>query len=89
MLLKALHQLKTLESVTIEEFQATVYSKAQSAVKTIKAVYGVDFEPLKVDLAKELAAVLSGLGSWWTDEEFLKTEIGEFLKFIIHIPSKL
>lgn len=89
MLLKALHQLKTLESVTIEEFQTTVYSQSQSVIKTIKAVYGVDLEPLKVDLAKELAAVLKGLGSWWTDEEFLKTEIGEFLKFIIHIPSKL
>ena len=89
MLLKALHQLKILESVTKEEFQTAVYSQSQSVVKTIKAVYGVDLEPLKVYLAKELAAVLKGLGSWWTDEEFLETEIGEFLKFIIRIPSKL
>lgn len=89
MLLKALQQLKTLEGVTTEEFETKVYSQAKSVVKTIKGVYGVDLEPLKIDLAKELAAVLIGLGSWWTDEEFLKTEIGEFLKFIIHIPSKL
>lgn len=89
MLLKALQRLKILEGVTPEEFEAKVYSQEQSVVKTIKAVYGVDIEPLKVNLAKELAAVLICLGSWWADEEFLKTEIGEFLKFIIHIPSKL
>lgn len=89
MLLKALQQLKKLEGVTTEEFETKVYSQAKSVVKTIKAIYDIDLNPLKVNLAKELASVLKELGLWWTDEEFLKTEIGEFMKFIIHIPSKL
>lgn len=89
MLLTALHQLKKLEGVTIEEFQTTVYSQAKSVVKIIKDDYDLDLEPLKVELAKELAAVLENSGLWWNDEEFLKTEIGMFLKFIMLIPSKL
>ena len=89
MLLKALQQLKKLEGVTKEEFEMKVYSQAKSVVKTIRTVYGIDLDPLKVNLAKELASVLKESGLWWTDEEFLKTEIGELLKFIMHIPSKL
>jgi hypothetical protein len=45
--------------------------------------FGVDTEPLKVELATAVAELLNiSRHAWWQDDAFMDTELGRFLRFI-------
>jgi hypothetical protein len=85
LLLFSLQKLDCLIEITSEEFVKNVNSQDKSVVKIINESYGLDIEPLKIELAIMLARVLNKTTGWWSREEFMSTELGQFLRFIQNI----
>lgn len=85
LLLKALKNMGHLEEVDKEEF-ASKLNKSKSSCKIMEEEYGLDVEPLKIELADELGWLMSDRKFHWfqDDRKFLeKTELGRFLEFVI------
>lgn len=82
LLLFCLQKLDYLPDITEEEFVARVTSEDKSVVKIIKEVYDIDLDPIKVELATMVARVLNNSPGWWQNEDFMNTELGQFLRFI-------
>ncbi len=82
-LYRSIQSLGELSGVSEEEFAKVVRSEDKSVIKIIKQHYHLDLEPLKLPLATAIAHVLNNPRfCWWSDEDFMKTELGKFLHFI-------
>jgi hypothetical protein len=82
----ALRNLGELENVSREDFETLLATKDRSHIKTIREEYGLDLEPLKLLLADAVAGLLNKpLFGWWQNEEFMDSELGNFLKFIMDV----
>lgn len=58
-------------------------SEPQSVNRLLKTCYGIDLEPRKMELAATIAEVMNGSAfAWWQDDDFMSTELGQFLRFI-------
>ena len=85
LLLFCLKKLDYLADITEDEFVAKVTSEDKSVVKIIKEVYNFDLGTIKVELATMVARVLNSSPGWWQNEEFMSTELGQFLRFVQRI----
>ena len=86
LLLKALHDLGELLDIQLDEFRNKLSPHDRSVVKKIEDVWGLKLEPLKLDIATIIAESLNNpRWAWWQDEKFMKTELGQFIDFIIKI----
>lgn len=86
MLLQALHDLDEIPEVKIDDFINKLSLLDCSVVKQIKEVFEIDLNPLKIDIALLIAEKLNDPRSaWWQDEEFMQTELGEFIHFVQNI----
>lgn len=84
-LLKALNNLGHLEKIDNNEFEQII-DCSQSSCKLIKEKYGLDIDPLKIELADELGWMFNKSNfSWYGDESKVmeETELGRFLDFVI------
>ena len=72
-----------LEDVNIEQFQEVIMRSTGPVSAALKANYGLDLEPLKLEFATQVADVLNHRsGIWWNNENFIQMELGRFLRFI-------
>lgn len=81
--LKALHELGEIPGVGIDEFIKKASPLDRSVVKKVKEIFGVNCDPIKLDIASIVAGNLNDpRWGWWQDDEFMQTELGRFLGFI-------
>lgn len=86
MFLDALHQLGEIPEVGIDEFIQRVSPLDCSVVRKVQEIFGVNCEPIKLDIASVVAERLNDWNwAWWKDNEFMQTEIGQFLRFVQNI----
>jgi len=79
---RALRHLGELEGIDYAQFEKVVSSEDKSVVKLMLDSLGLNIESLKLPLADTVGDILNHPGFvWWKDEGFMKTELGEFLKF--------
>ncbi len=82
-LLHALQSLGELESVCAESFCKAIDSNKLPVGKFLLDVHGLDINPLKMELATATADLLNASrGRWSSDDVFIQTELGRFLRFI-------
>lgn len=83
LLLNALKALGELSEVEPEEFLEKIHSFDKSVVFLLQKHFQLDINPIKLELASTIAEYLNKpFWSWWKDEDFMKTELGQFLHFI-------
>ena len=83
LLLQALHDLDEIPEVKIDDFVNKLSPLNCSVGKKIKKVFGIDLNPLKIDIASLIAEKLNNPWSaWWQDEKFMQTELGKFIRFV-------
>jgi hypothetical protein len=81
----ALKKLGVLEGIDRDEFIARISTFEGSFSARALACFGIDFDPLKMDLAISVADVLNHT-FWWNNEDFVeRTELGRFLRFVQRI----
>jgi hypothetical protein len=80
-----------LNHVTLAEYISKVSSaplgRGQESIKHfISREYCIDINNSKILIGKSIARHYGNINSgWWQDENFIKTDFGRFLKFIISI----
>lgn len=85
-LYRALKRLGELEEVDYEDFEKVVSYKDRSVVKLLHEKYRVDIESLKLPLADAVGDILNHPRfAWWQKEDFMETELGQFLKFTMDV----
>jgi hypothetical protein len=82
LLLAALQQLGELVDESLDTFRTKAVGEGSVGAR-LKKAYGIELEPLKMELASQIADILNQRPSWWQDERFLETELGRFLKFVL------
>jgi hypothetical protein len=72
-----------LEAVASEEFARNVAAVPKPVGRCMNETYGLDLDPLKLELATQVADHLNHPDVvWWRDEQFLETDLGRFLQFV-------
>jgi hypothetical protein len=86
LLYQALKYLGELENIEFDDFKIAISSENKSVVKLLQGKYGIDINPLKLPLANAVGDILNyPLVAWWQQEDFMETELGKFLRFIMDI----
>uniref|UniRef100_A0A7C4XGR1 Uncharacterized protein n=1 Tax=candidate division WWE3 bacterium TaxID=2053526 RepID=A0A7C4XGR1_UNCKA len=77
-----LQHLGFLKDITLEDFSSSRPNHLPLGV-FLKEKFGIDLEVngLKIKIADSLATILTQ-ATWWSNEGFIKTELGRFLDFI-------
>jgi len=74
------------ESMSREIFIKAIQGDDLSIVTRLNDRLGIDIKPRKIELARMVARILNHPRfSWWQDDKFLSSELGEFLQFIMKI----
>jgi len=83
MFLSVLYDLELLEKENHSEYVSKIKESEDSTVKIIKSEFKIDLNPYKLELAEMIAEKINKkIWSWWQDEKFNKTELGQFLTFV-------
>ena len=81
--LKALHELGEIPEVGIREFIKKASPLDRSVVKKVKEIFGINCDPIKLDIASIVAERFNDpRWAWWQDDKFMRTEMGRFLSFV-------
>ena len=81
--LNALHELGEIPEVGIDEFIKKVPPLGCSVIRKVQEIFGINCEPIKLDIASIVAEKLNdSRWGWWQDEKFMQTEIGKFIRFV-------
>jgi hypothetical protein len=89
----ALIKNKVLEKVSLAEYinkvSSSPFGNDEESVKDfISREFGINIENYKIQLARSIAAYYSDVNTvWWKNDNFMKTDFGRFLQFIIKIPK--
>lgn len=76
------------ENVDYEDFKHKLLedTRETSILKKVNDIFEIDISDAKMNIANFLGEILSDpYFSWWMDDNFMKTEIGMFLEFIMRI----
>jgi len=85
-LYQALQSLGELDNVEFDDFNKVISSEDKSVIKLLEDKYDIDINSMKLPLASAVGDTLNyPLIAWWQDENFMKTELGKFLRFIMNI----
>ena len=91
-LYQALRTLGKLENVEYVDFEKIVTSENTSVVNLLNEKFHINIKRkrLKIRLAEAVGDILNRPHFppppvWWHNEEFMETELGKFLKFIMHV----
>lgn len=83
LLYKALQDMGELAGVDFGKFCCERSAYSGSVVQLLAAVYGINIDERKVELADRIACQLSNRDyAWWHDSDFMATELGRFLRFV-------
>jgi hypothetical protein len=81
----ALVDMGLLPQLSSNEFTERLGIFEGSVVNRLKDEFQIDLDPVKIDLATTIAAILNEV-IWWQDDHFMQeTELGKFLGFIQRI----
>jgi hypothetical protein len=81
---KALRLMGFLQDLTYSEFKVSISDCEWNTVQTIKDSYGINIDDAKIEFAESVADIISWDRdwTWWQDEDFLQSELGQFLEFL-------
>jgi len=82
---RALETCGVLKGIPYEEFRQLSDAHVGAVSALLASTFGVDIAGTKVGLADALAVALNAT-NWWSDKQFLDTELGQFLLFVRQIP---
>ena len=83
MFLSTLYELELLEKKKNSEYKSKIKESETSIVKEIKNSFDVDLNSYKLELAEMVAEKLNQkMWAWSQDENFNKSELGQFLTFV-------
>lgn len=67
----------------LHDLQRALAAGNASVNTVLKKQFNVDLEPNKIELATAIAEILVGTQhAWWQDENFMGSELGQFLDFV-------
>lgn len=81
MLYEALIHLGYLKEVTLEAFEEVLDTKFPVG-PVLKDEYSIELDSIKIELAETIADFLNESLDWWDDQQFMSTELGQFIKFL-------
>ena len=85
-LYQALRKLERLKNVDYADFEKVVTTRDASVLKVLSDKFGIDVNPLKLRLAEAVGEIVNRqLLTFWHNDEIMATELGRFLKFIMHV----
>jgi hypothetical protein len=83
LLFRALRRIGVTITFTPTQLRDAAQQRGGSINAVLRNHFGIDTEPLKVELATAIAELLNiSRHAWWQDETFMQTELGKFLRFI-------
>ncbi len=81
LLYTALSVLLSMDKINENDF-TQVISQSSESVKKLLIKKNIDIEPIKIKLAKTIANIMNKSHDWWSNDNFMNSELGKFIKFI-------
>ena len=82
LLLDSLQSLGFLSELKKSKFIKDRKKYSGSVKSFLEEKYSISIDPVKVSLGHRVADILTKTFDWWNDEEFMSTELGEFINFV-------
>lgn len=82
LLIAALEKMGYQDSIDAEKFEEKRSMFSGTVIDFLKNDYDIDLSGRKIELAKVVAGIIVEEDLWWTNDEFMETELGKFMHFV-------
>ena len=82
LLYTALSVILRMDKINENDFIQVISQNSESVKELLIKQYNIDIEPIKIKLAVTIANIMNKSHDWWSNDNFMNSELGKFIKFI-------